>query len=527
VFLQEESKGFTPPINSEADLNDVYVNVPPTDVFVVDSLASAHTAFARLMAPELTDRMFACDTEVMDIDVTSQSPCCHGRVICFSIYCGPDVDFGGQGVSPTGTQRSVLWVDTYLGDDPARVQEAKDILEVFKPFFESTAHKKAWHNYSFDRHVMERMGVGMAGFAGDTMHMARLWDSSRVGRGGYSLAALSGDPSVMNGGRSGGENDGDHPSIVEENGAEPEDAKGKIKMKMLFGRNKLKKDGTPGKLTVLPPMEELQTDPDTRWRWIKYAGYDAKSTWDLMESLRSRLQDMPTRLDDAVQQDLALGKVEIKTMWDVYLQFWLPFGELLTDMEAAGMAVDRKHLKEAEEKAIKDEESAKELFRSWAQSKVPGAMYMNIGSGPQVMQLLFAGAKNKLPPEKKVDKKPTKEADKEGEDGEKKARVKTPKPPYMPLQRVFKAPNTLPSEDGKKQKKFMDITLHGVWGEDKASPLEVKVYTPTGGWQLEIKIVQIVLYCSSYNWGVLMAAVFTIFISCCNVQALRRAALRS
>ena len=52
---------------------------------------------------------------------------------------------------------------------------------------------QVWHNYSFDRHVMERAGLRMAGFGGDTMHMARLWDSSRMGRGGYSLEALSGE----------------------------------------------------------------------------------------------------------------------------------------------------------------------------------------------------------------------------------------------------------------------------------------------------------------------------------------------
>ena len=28
------------------------------------------------------------------------------------------------------------------------------------------------------------------------------------------------------------------------------------------------------------------------------------------------------------------------SMWDVYTRFYLPFGELLTDMEAAGMPVD-------------------------------------------------------------------------------------------------------------------------------------------------------------------------------------------
>lgn len=66
----------------------------------------------------------------------------------------------------------------------------------------SPCQTQVWHNYSFDRHVMERTGVRMAGFAGDTMHMARLWDSSRMGRGGYSLEALSSE--WMRGGGGGG-----------------------------------------------------------------------------------------------------------------------------------------------------------------------------------------------------------------------------------------------------------------------------------------------------------------------------------
>ena len=34
--------------------------------------------------------------------------------------------------------------------------------------------------------------------------------------------------------------------------------------------------------------------------------------------------------------------------------------------------------------------------RRWATSKVPDAHYMNVGSGAQVQQLLFAGVDNKL-----------------------------------------------------------------------------------------------------------------------------------
>jgi DNA polymerase-1 len=40
--------------------------------------------------------------------------------------------------------------------------------------------KKVWHNYSFDKHVLENHGIKPRGFGGDTMQMARLWDSSRT-----------------------------------------------------------------------------------------------------------------------------------------------------------------------------------------------------------------------------------------------------------------------------------------------------------------------------------------------------------
>jgi DNA polymerase-1 len=85
----------------------------------------------------------------------------------------------------------MLWVDTFLEGDENKTDELQAIWEAFRPFFESQTLRKVWHNYSFDRHVMERMGIGMEGFDGDTMHMARLWDSSRIGKGGYSLEALS------------------------------------------------------------------------------------------------------------------------------------------------------------------------------------------------------------------------------------------------------------------------------------------------------------------------------------------------
>ena len=43
-------------------------------------------------------------------------------------------------------------------------------------------------------------------------------------------------------------------------------------------------------MVVMPDMEELQTDANTRSDWIDYSAYDAKATWDLYQSLKAKLQ---------------------------------------------------------------------------------------------------------------------------------------------------------------------------------------------------------------------------------------------
>jgi hypothetical protein len=49
--------------------------------------------------------------------------------------------------------------------------------------------RQVWHNFSFDRHVLNNHGIECNGLAGDTMHMARMFDASRLqgGGSGYSL----------------------------------------------------------------------------------------------------------------------------------------------------------------------------------------------------------------------------------------------------------------------------------------------------------------------------------------------------
>ena len=229
------------------------------------------------------------------------------------------------------------------------------------------------------------------------------------------------------------------------------DARGKISMKKIFGRRNIKKDGTEGKLIILPPIEELQASEETRWDWINYSAYDAKATWDLHEALVLQLMDIHATPDRDVFRAYEESGVKIRSLWDIYCHVWRPFGALLTDLEAFGVAVDVNHLAEAEKQATQEEAKSRTIFREWAASKVPDAQYMNVGSSSQVVQLFFGGAKNR-----------------------------NKEKPGVPLSRTFKVPNVLPAEDGKKPKKNMDIILHNVWSKDQPTRLQPEIYTPAG-----------------------------------------------
>ena len=65
--------------------------------------------------------------QVSEIDVSKETPVGHGRITCFSVYCGPEMDFGG------GKRR--LWVDVLKG--------GREVLHAFKPYLESETILKA------------------------------------------------------------------------------------------------------------------------------------------------------------------------------------------------------------------------------------------------------------------------------------------------------------------------------------------------------------------------------------------------
>ncbi|URE30153.1 PolI-like DNA polymerase [Musa troglodytarum] len=214
-----------------------------------------------------------------------------------------------------------------------------------------------WHNYSFDSHVLGNCDIKLSGFHADTMHLARLFDSSRRANGGYSLEALTNDRKIMS--------------------SDDELKMGKITMKSIFGKRKLKKDGSEGKLITLAPVDVLQREE--RISWICYSALDSISTFKLFDNLKAKLELEPWTLDDTPRG----------TMYDFYEEYWRPFCVLLVQMESEGMLVDRSYLSEIEKLAITEKQIASDKFRKWASKHCPDAKYMNVGSDAQIRQLFF------------------------------------------------------------------------------------------------------------------------------------------
>ncbi|XP_064981508.1 DNA polymerase I A, chloroplastic-like isoform X1 [Musa acuminata AAA Group] len=309
-------------------------------VIVVDNVSTARRV-AQLLTTKYKNFIHACDTEVAKIDVMSETPVGHGELISFSIYSGPLADFGNG--------KSCIWVDVLDG--------GRNVLDEFVPFFEDSSIKKVWHNYSFDSHVLGNYGIKLSGFHADTMHLARLFDSSRRANGGYSLEALTNDPKIMS--------------------SDDELKMGKIAMKSIFGKRKLKKDGSEGKLITLAPVDVLQREE--RISWICYSALDSISTFKLFDNLKAKLELEPWTLFDIVRG----------TMYDFYEEYWRPFGVLLVQMESEGILVDRSHLLEIEKLAITEKQIASDKFRKWVSKYCPDAKYMNVGSDAQIRQLFF------------------------------------------------------------------------------------------------------------------------------------------
>ncbi len=335
-----------PEIGTEQWLHGLSSSVV-NDVTIVRDRRTAAKVISILCSLRSRERVVAWDTETTGVDPKKQSPCGNGSVICATAYAGSDIDFG------SGPR---LFIDCLDGEG------GPEMLQHFKGYFEDQKFLKVWHNYSFDKHVLYNHGIHTRGFGGDTMHMARIANSSRQR---YSLEELAkfylSDKFVKN-------------NITDR-----------------FGKPRILKNGEQGKDIVVPDTVTLQRSLEHREQWIDYATMDAQLTHMLREKLREILAGANIDGTNSVSQFLE----QYKTLYDVYLGYVVPLGEMLTDMERFGFKVDVDQLKMAELAAEKDRVSLEDSFRNWAQKNSPDARYMNIYSDKQKQQLLFAPCKNR------------------------------------------------------------------------------------------------------------------------------------
>ncbi len=154
IQLSPDDEGYIPP--------EVYNNEEYPNVTIVRTKEQAQIVLEALQQSKLTEpeRIHACDTEVMDIDLSNVGPVGNGYVTCLSVYSGPDFDYGLNNDQGGASKGTMLWIDN--------LDDATGILDEFKDWLEDETVMKVWHNYGFDRHVLWNEGIDVKGFGGDT-----------------------------------------------------------------------------------------------------------------------------------------------------------------------------------------------------------------------------------------------------------------------------------------------------------------------------------------------------------------------
>lgn len=99
---------------------------------------------------------------------------------------------------------------------------------------------------------------------------------------------------------------------------------------------------------------------------------------------------------------------DMKNLMDFYLKYWLPLGEILTEMEREGMLVDQNHMKNIELAANNDKFILFNEFKSWALSMDPLITHFNPDSNVQLQQFLYAPFEKQLPAENSDEDEPVK-----------------------------------------------------------------------------------------------------------------------
>ena len=120
----------------------------------------------------------------------------------------------------------------------------------------------------------------------------------------------------------------------------------KIDMKTLFQSKKILATGEEGKTYVMPEIEDLHTNANYIENWVKYSVLDAEVIYYFRDVLQLLLKSLSTK---CLTHKSPVGD-KFKNNYDLYLEYWRVFGELLTDMERIGIRVDVEYLKVIENK---------------------------------------------------------------------------------------------------------------------------------------------------------------------------------
>jgi len=330
-------------IRRAKQMPDDDVEAAEEGVTLVRTKQQAARALKILMKLRGPGHIHAIDTETIDWH-PKISPVGNGRIVCFQIYCGPDVDFGN------GPR---LFIDNLDVDS----RGPSGLLETFQDYLEDKDILKVFHNYSFDFAMFRNHGIRVDGFAADTMHMARLEDSAQAS---YSLASMS-----------------------------------QMKCPRYAKLNKFK-----DVVSKTKDIRDVLLDIERREAGIAYACLDSAATWHLYQVLRNELE--VHRWENPFAPD-----ERGLSMFDFYQKFWVPLGQTLVDMEARGIYVDTEHLKKQELLALEDFETAIATFlnwlRNWYRKEFPGdedlvknVDNMKTGSPVQMKALLFGKKGHKV-----------------------------------------------------------------------------------------------------------------------------------
>lgn len=303
---------------------------------------------------------------------------------------------------------------------------------------------QVFHNYSFDHHVimncispnardivhhiqtenfhgreativaLRRQDFSIQGFAGDTMHMARLLEPSRMvepatalerrlneeAKAASDIAAAASLGSSQSPPPAAAISDDELVELESLNEEEESQREASMElgfmpgyslealardflrghkdlmkkpMKQLFGLPKQKKDGGASKVIVTPATHELHglgvalhEGWQERWQqWVMYGVIDAASTWHLYHKLKSALEAKAWKPDCAAFDYNASSTASKKNLMDVYNSYLVPFGQLLAHIESRGFEINVQFLKAQLEAAERDRDSHLQFFKSW------------------------------------------------------------------------------------------------------------------------------------------------------------------